>query len=150
MILTLRDKHAQKLKDLSEKEQEAYISQHVNAFRDMLIRNIDQFQAVVKSARPTPAAVNQPDYEEQRQMYCELLRAATGLVGNMQITINEVLTRYRIFIEDIWEAICAGKDPTSITEKFQRETETYMKETWDPVFAKADKMIDDIEKERKR
>jgi hypothetical protein len=150
LIITLRDTHAEQIKGLSEKEQEAYVTRHVNAFRDMLIRNIDEFQAIVKSARPSAAAVNEPDYAERRQMYCELLRVATGLVANMQTTINEVLTRYRLFIEDLWDTICEGKDPLPITTAFQQETEAYMKQTWDPVFAKADKMMADIEKARVR
>ncbi|CAF0973605.1 unnamed protein product [Adineta steineri] len=150
LILTLRNKHAEKLKGLSEKEQEAYIMQHINAFRDTLLRNIDQFQAVVKSARPSAASADQADYEEQKQMYGELLRVAIGLTGNMQKTLNEVLTRYRLLIEDLWEAICADKNPAPISGKFQQEIEAYMKETWDPVFAKADKMMDDIEKARAR
>ena len=110
LIITLRQKHEENLRGLSEKEQEAYILENVNAFRNTLIGNIDQFQTIVKSARPPAEAAGQPDYEQQKAMYCELLRVATGLVGNMKTTINEVLTRYRLFIEDLWEVICAGKD----------------------------------------
>lgn len=114
----------------------------------MLIRNIDEFRAIVMSARPPASTVNDPDYVEQRAMYCELLRVANSLMTNMQITINDVLTQYRLYIDELWDTICAGKDPSSITQAFQQKIEAHMKKNWDPVFVKADKMIADIEAAR--
>jgi predicted regulator of Ras-like GTPase activity (Roadblock/LC7/MglB family) len=92
--------------------------------------------------------VNDPNYEEQREVYCELLKAATGLMSNMQKTLNTVLTQYRLFIEELWEAICAGKDPSPIATRFQQQTEEYIKRSWDPVFTEADKMMQEIEKSK--
>ena len=121
----------------------------MNALRDVLIRNIDEFQAIVKSARPTATDVNTAEYEEQRKMYGELLRVAIGLVEAMKKSTNEVLMQYRLFIEDLWEAICADKDPAPITAAFQHKIEAFMKEKWDPIFSRADKMMNDIKKTHK-
>lgn len=121
----------------------------MQSFREMLFRNIDEFHALVRGARPTPDAMNDPGYQEQKRNYCELLKAATLLMTHMQKTLNEVLTKYRLFIETLWEAICADKDPNPISERFQEETAAYMKHSWDPIFAEANKMIANIEKSRK-
>ena len=149
LILKLNEKHHNKLKGKSETEQEEYLIQHINSFRDMLYRNIDEFQALVLSARPSPTTVNESDYEQQNVAYCELLKIAAGFIEHMQETLKAVLTQYRIFIENLWEAICAGADPTPITMRFQRQTEAFMKQSWDPIFIQADKMMNEIEKSRK-
>ncbi len=147
--MKLQEKHKEQLRGKSEKQQEEYINQHIESFREMLHRNIDEFQELVLSARPSPDAANDPDYEQQKEAYCELLKAATGLMSHMQATLNKVLTDYRLFIEELWDAICAGKDPSPISARFQQQTDTYMKQSWDPVFARADKMMEEIERSKK-
>ena len=148
LILQLKEKHEHQFKSKSEKQQEDYLNQHIQSFRDMLFRNIDEFQAIILSTRPSSASVNDPNYEEQRIAYGELLKAAMALMGKMQETLNTVLTDYRIFIEDLWEAISNGKDPNPISERFQQQIDAYMKQSWDPIFAKAEEMMQDIEKSR--
>jgi hypothetical protein len=69
-------------------------------------------------------------------------------MSNMQITLNTILAEYRLFIEELWEAICAGKDTRPIVTRFQQQTEAYIKQSWDPVFTEADKMMQEIEKSK--
>jgi hypothetical protein len=66
-------------------------------------------------------------------------------MSNMQETLNTILIEYRLFIEELWEAICADKDPRPIATRFEQQTEAYIKQSWDPVFNEADKMIKEIE-----
>jgi hypothetical protein len=145
LILKLHDRQKEQLKGKSEKEQEEYLKCQIESFREMLYNNIDEFKAMVLSARPSSDAVNDPNYGQHMEVYCELLNAATGLMSNMQETLNTILTQYRLFIEELWEAICADKDPRPIATRFQQQTEAYIKRSWDPVFTEADKMMQQIE-----
>jgi hypothetical protein len=46
-------------------EQEEYMFQNLDSFRDMILQNIEESQAVVLSARPSPDVVDESTYEEQ-------------------------------------------------------------------------------------
>lgn len=133
---------------MSEKDQEQHIVQQINELRDILIHNIDEFRDIVLSARPQASEANNPNYVEQRNMYCDLLRTATGLMANMETTINDLLTEFQFYIDDLWNAICADKDPSSIVREFQLKVATYMRTHWDPIFARADEIIANIEAAR--
>ena len=148
LILKLKEKYEEQLEGKSEKEQEEFLKSNIESFRQMLFRNIDEFQTLVLSARPPANAVSDANYEQQREIYCELLKAATGLMSNMQETLNTVLTQYRLFIDNLWEVICSGRDPNPIAIRFQQQTDAYMKQSWDPVFAQADIMMQEIDKSK--
>ncbi|CAF3845827.1 unnamed protein product [Rotaria sp. Silwood1] len=110
----------------------------------MLHKNIDDFQAIILSARPSPDQAGEPSYNEQKAMYSEMLKVGTAMMSRMRESINQAMTDYRHFIDDVWEAICAGKDPTPLLKTFQEKLEKMTKESWDPVFAMADEMKAEI------
>ncbi|CAF1448373.1 unnamed protein product [Rotaria sp. Silwood1] len=111
----------------------------------MLFRSIDEFEEIVFSARPSPNTVNDPYYERQKEAYRELLRTALALISQMTETLNQVFAEYRIFIQDLWEAISNGRDSAPIVDHFQQRVQDYLKQSWDPIFARANQMVQDIE-----
>ncbi|CAF3097276.1 unnamed protein product, partial [Rotaria sp. Silwood2] len=58
----------------------------------------------------------------------------------MRKTIGDVLDQYKEFLEDIWNAICADEDPSSLVTEFQNYIETLIKDTWDPIFVEINKI----------
>lgn len=131
------DRHRHNTKNLTEKEQDQQFRDALNDFEHMLARNIDEFRQTVMSARPDP---KDPEYREKKEAYVEYVKGATLLIEHMHVTITDLLTRYRLFLEDLWETITNGADPTPITRRFQENVDNYIQQRWDPIFDRFDQL----------
>ncbi|CAF5120058.1 unnamed protein product [Rotaria sp. Silwood1] len=139
LILTLKNKYANELKDKSIEEQEAYILQNVDSFRDMIVKNIEELKELVLSARPSSNTANEPNHEERKAAYRELLKLGTALMSKMQDTLNKIFDEYIKFLHEVRQVIRADNDPTPILNDFNRNIEVYLKQCWDPLFITAEK-----------
>ncbi|CAF1637936.1 unnamed protein product [Adineta ricciae] len=144
LILTLRDKLSDKLSKMSQQEQDQYLEQHLNDLHAMLHRNINDFQEIVLSARPSMDQVNTPGYDQQREMYNQVLQISTAMIKRMRETIKKTMDDYKLFIEEVWNAICAGQSSSPMLSKFQAKLEQMMKESWEPIFADVEKLKAEI------
>lgn len=131
---------------MTQKEQDEFLDKHIAEFHGLLHRNIDEFKALVIKARPSSEQADQLDYDRQTEMYCELLKVCTALMSRMRETINQSMSAYRLFIDQVWQAICAGHDPSPFLKTFQGELEKMAKESWDPIFDKVNQMRAEITK----
>ncbi len=104
--------------------------------------HVDDFRDLVMSARPS---VNDPEYEAKCKLYVEMVKGATLTMEHMKKTTTDLLTRFRIFIEDLWEGICEGKDPQKISNEFAKYVDEYIQASWAPMFEKLDRMIEEID-----
>lgn len=120
---------------------EQLFQQNTNQLRDMLFKYLDDFRALVLSAKPSGSSIDDPIYAEQEETYRELLFLATVLMENMRETIKKVLDQYRKFLDDVWNAICADEDPSSIASEFQNRTELLIENTWNPIFIQINRII---------
>ncbi|CAF5030876.1 unnamed protein product [Rotaria sp. Silwood1] len=123
LILTLKNKYANELKDKSIEEQEAYILQNVDSFRDMIVKNIEELKELVLSARPSSNTANEPNHEERKAAYRELLKLGTALMSKMQDTLNKIFDEYIKFLHEVRQVIRADNDPTPILNDFNRNIE---------------------------
>ncbi|CAF1287981.1 unnamed protein product [Adineta steineri] len=138
----VKDRHQQKMKNMTEQEQEQYFHDALKDFERMLARNVDEFRQTVMSARPDP---KDPEYREKKVAYIEYVKGATLMVEHMRKTITDLLTRYRLFLDDVWEAITNGNDPTPVTRQFQENVDNYIEQRWDPIFHKIDQLEQQVE-----
>jgi hypothetical protein len=150
MILKLKTQNQQgngprqqEMKDMTEQEQEQIFRDALDDFEGMLARSIDEFRRTVMSARPDP---KDPDYREKKEAYVEYVKGATLMMEHMRKTITDLLTRYRLFLEDVWEAISNEKDLTPITRQFDEHVDHYIQQRWDPIFAKVDQLEEKVER----
>ncbi|CAF1139322.1 unnamed protein product [Rotaria sp. Silwood1] len=119
---------------------EQYFERNINELRAMLLKNIDDFREFVLSSKVPASAINDPNYAEQEEAYIELLRLSTALINEMHKTIGKILDQYHIFLEDIWNAICADEDPSLIVSEFQNRIERLIKDKWDPIFVEINRI----------
>ncbi|CAF3477698.1 unnamed protein product, partial [Rotaria sp. Silwood2] len=141
LILKLSHVHKEQEKNTSHSNApEQYFERNINELREMLLKNIDDFRALVLSAKPSVSSINDPDYVQQEEAYDELLRLSTVLIIKIHETIRIVLDQYKKFLDDIWNAICADEDPSSIVSQFQNRIEILIKNTWDPIFVEINKI----------
>jgi hypothetical protein len=142
LILKLRLVHENQQVDLSENNaSEQYLERSINELREMLLKNLDDFRTLVLSAKPSTSSIDDPNYAQEEEMYCELLRLATALTTKMQETIGRALDQYRKYLDDIWNAICADEDPSLIVSEFQDRLEILIKNIWDPIFVEINEII---------
>jgi hypothetical protein len=103
-----------------------------------LLRHIDKIEEQVLSARPLP---NDPNYEEKRQAYCEMIKGILELVKKLQDTCDNIFSQYFKFFDQLWDAIKQGKDSTTMIERFTSKIEKETEKTWKPVFEILDDAI---------
>ncbi len=137
-----------KLFELSDNELEQYVEANIESFKRELLKNVEDFQQLVLSAKPNP--VIQEGHQEVYQLHAEnyraLLEMATGIAQRMQDSFNEIFTQYRKHIENLWKAICDGQDVRSLQRQFDQAMQQNMNHYWKPVFDQVDGLIQDINK----
>lgn len=144
LILTLKNKYEDQLKEKSIEEQEAFLLQNVDSFRDMIVKNIEKFKELVLSARPSSDTTTERNHEERKAAYRELLKLGTVLMSNMHDILNKLFGEYKKFLDEVWQVICADDDPTRILNDFNRNIQVYLKQCWDPLLSTAEKLEEDI------
>jgi len=144
LILTLKNKYEDQLKEKSIEEQEAFLLQNVDSVRDMIVKNIEEFKELVLSARPSSDITNERSYEERKVAYRELLKLGTALMSNMKDIVNKISDEYKKFLDEILQVIRADDDPTRILNDFNHNIEVYFKQTWDPLLTTAEKLQEEI------
>ncbi|CAF1039602.1 unnamed protein product [Didymodactylos carnosus] len=108
----------------------------------MMKKHINEFRTLITCERPNP---KDPDYAAKSALYLELVKGGTLMMEHLRKTITDLLTRYRLFLEELWEAISADKDPTPVTRKFEQHVDNYMQQRWDPLFDKFDRLSMSVE-----
>ncbi|UJR29782.1 hypothetical protein I4U23_017329 [Adineta vaga] len=125
------------LKKKSIEEQETYILQNVDSFRDMILKLIEELKELVLSVRPSSDTINEPNYEEHKTAYGELLKLGTALMVRMEDILNKVFDEYIKFLNEVSQTIRADNDSTAILDDFNCNIEMHLKQCWDPVFTMA-------------
>ncbi|CAF3961631.1 unnamed protein product [Rotaria sp. Silwood1] len=105
----------------------------------MIVKNIEELKELVLSARPSSNTANEPNHEERKAAYRELLKLGTALMSKMQDTLNKIFDEYIKFLHEVRQVIRADNDPTPILNDFNRNIEVYLKQCWDPLFITAEK-----------
>ena len=146
LVLKLRRVHETSQDDLSgNNAHEQYFQQNINELREILLKNLDDFHKLVSSAKPSKSSIHDPHYAEKEEAYRELVILATVLMEKMKETIKKLLGQYRKYLDDVWDAICAGEDPALIANEFQNGMNILIKNTWDPIFSELNKVISQLE-----
>ncbi|UJR29784.1 hypothetical protein I4U23_017331 [Adineta vaga] len=130
----------------SENELEEHIHANLENFNRELSRNIEDFQQIVLSARPNPAMQDRdPEgYRIHADNYKQFLNLATEIIKRMEESLNDILTQYEQYIESIWIAICQKQDIRVVQRQFDQAIKDNMNRHWNPVFNRADRLIEDI------
>jgi CRISPR/Cas system CSM-associated protein Csm2 small subunit len=102
-----------------------------------LLKHIDKIEQQVLSARPLP---NDPDYEEKRQAYCEMIKVILELIKKLQDTCDNIFSQYFEFFDLLWDAIKQGKDSKTMIKQFTSKIEKETQERWKPFF----EILDDV------
>jgi hypothetical protein len=102
---------------------------------------------MVLSAKPNPAKQREdPEgYRIHMEQYQEFLKLANELVKRMQDSFNDILTRYREYIDQLWVAICQGQDVRYLQRQFEQHMQQNMARYWKPIFDRADQLIAEID-----
>ncbi|CAF1317685.1 unnamed protein product [Didymodactylos carnosus] len=142
-----KGRHKRNMKDMSDKEQEKYFNDTINDFERMLINHVDELRDTIMSSRPDP---EDPEYLDKKNLYVELVKGGTLMMEHLRKTITDLLTRYRLYLEELWETITSGKDPAPVTKKFEEHVDRYIQQRWDPIFDKMDQLAAEIEGKHKK
>ncbi|CAF1415290.1 unnamed protein product [Adineta ricciae] len=136
-----------KLADLSDRELDEYLAYNLHEFKRDLMNNIDSFHKTLLSAKPNPAKQrDDPEgYRIHLEKYQEFLQIANQIMKNMQDSFNDILTRYREHVDNLWSAICQGQDVRQVQHHFQQYMQQNMARYWQPVFDRADRLIAEID-----
>ncbi|CAF3872675.1 unnamed protein product [Rotaria sp. Silwood1] len=132
--------------EVSDEELEQYVTDNLENFKRDLLENIESFQQMILSARPDPEMEQQnPEaYRIRSENYRELLRLGTAIAKRMQASLNDILTQYEQYIENIWTAICQKQDVEAIRRQFNEAMNQNMNQYWKPIFDSADHLIQDM------
>ncbi|CAF5030784.1 unnamed protein product [Rotaria sp. Silwood1] len=132
--------------EVSDEELEQYVTDNLENFKRDLLENIESFQQMILSARPDPEMEQQnPEaYRIRSENYRELLRLGTAIAKRMQASLNDILTQYEQYIENIWTAICQKQDVRVVQRQFDQAIKENMNRYWKPIFDSADHLIADI------
>ncbi|UJR29781.1 hypothetical protein I4U23_017328 [Adineta vaga] len=132
--------------EVADKDIEQYVTNNLENFKRELLENIENFQQTILSARPNPA-MEQEDPETYRirsENYRELLRLSTEIAKRMEESLDDILTKYEQYIENIWTAIRDKQDVEPIRRQFNESLNQNMNQYWKPVFDSADDFIQNI------
>ncbi len=124
-----------------------YLTSNLQDFKSELMNSIDNFHQMVLSAKPNPVKQRKdPEgYQIHMENYQHFLKLANELVKRMQESFNDIFTRYREHIDELWEAICQGQDIRHVQRQFEQYMQQNMAHYWRPVFDRADQLIADID-----
>ncbi|CAF4899444.1 unnamed protein product [Rotaria socialis] len=139
LILKLNDRRKKKGKP---EDPAQCFAQACDDFEHTIVSHVDDFLDLVMEARPN---TNDPEYEAKRRLYIEMVKGATLMMEHMKRTTTDLLTSFRLFIENLWEGICDGKDPQKISDAFAKYVDDYIKAAWAPMLEKLDRMIEEID-----
>ncbi len=136
-----------KLSNLSDRELDEYLASNLHDLKRELMNNIDNFHHMVLSAKPNPAnrRQDQEGYRIQLEQYEELLKLANEIVRRMQDSFNDILTRFREYINQLWLSICQGQDVRHVQRQFEQQMQQNMARYWQPIFDRADQLMSEID-----
>jgi hypothetical protein len=141
LILRLKNKPGKDVDAMNVSEKNEYFEQKIKELREMLDENIDKYQQLILSARPSP---DDPNFERKKEAYNELLKMATTTMDKLQGRIGDVLTDYDRFIDELWNAISNDQDPTAIQREFEEKINKFMVRSVHPAFEAANNTIEKI------
>lgn len=136
-----------KLADLSDRELDEYLASNLQDFKRELMNNIDNFQQIIFSAKPNPAKQrDDPEgYKIHLEQYQEFLQLANAIMKRMQDSFNDILVRFREYIDELWDMICQGQDVRHVHVRFEEQMQRNMARYWKPIFDQADQLIAEID-----
>jgi hypothetical protein len=79
------------------------------------------------------------------ESYQHFLKVANEIVKRMQESFNDIFTRYREHIDELWEAICQDGDVRHVQRQFEQQMQQNMARYWKPIFDRADQLIAEID-----
>ena len=132
---------------LSDRELDEYLASNLQEFKREFVNNIDSFHEMVLSAKPNPTKQREdPEgYRIHMAKYQEFLQIANEIAKRMQESFNDILTRYREHVDQLWTVICQGQDVRQVQRHFQQHMEQNMARYWRPVFDRADGLMAEID-----